>query len=79
MAGSPRARGLVVGDRLVAQVGKSPLAVALYLGCVRAGVVYVPLNEGYTDLEVDYSWVTPGRAWSSPRQDATCPTAAPTC
>ena len=54
VAGSLRARGLVVGDRLVAQVAKSPLAVALYLGCVRAGVVYVPLNEGYTDLEVDY-------------------------
>ena len=54
VAGSLRARGLVAGDRLVAQVGKSPLAVALYLGCLRAGVVYVPLNEGYTDLEVDY-------------------------
>ena len=54
VAGSLRARGLVAGDRLVAQVGKSPQAVALYLGCLRAGVVFVPLNEGYTDLEVDY-------------------------
>ena len=54
VAGALRRRGLVAGDRLVAQVGKSPLTVALYLGCLRVGVVYVPLNEGYTDLEVDY-------------------------
>jgi malonyl-CoA/methylmalonyl-CoA synthetase len=54
VAGALRTRGLAAGDRLVAQVGKSPLAVALYLGCVRAGIVFVPLNEGYTDREVEY-------------------------
>ncbi|MCU1391810.1 MAG: Acyl-CoA synthetase (AMP-forming)/AMP-acid ligase [Ilumatobacteraceae bacterium] len=47
-------RGIVAGDRLVAQIGKSPLAVALYLGCLGVGAVYVPLNDGYTNDEVGY-------------------------
>jgi len=46
--------GLVPGDRLVAQVGKSVPALALYLGCVQAGVIYLPLNNAYTASEVEY-------------------------
>ena len=46
--------GLKPGDRLVAQVGKSINALALYGACVRSGVVYLPLNTAYTPTEVDY-------------------------
>ncbi len=42
------------GDRLLMQVGKSPEAVALYLACLRAGLVLVPLNTAYTQSELDY-------------------------
>ncbi len=46
--------GLLPGDRLVAQVEKSPEALALYAACVMAGVVYLPLNTAYTAPEVRY-------------------------
>ena len=46
------ARGVAPGDRVVAQVEKSVGAVALYLGCLRAGAVFVPLNTAYTEAEV---------------------------
>jgi malonyl-CoA/methylmalonyl-CoA synthetase len=38
----------------VAQVEKSPEAVALYLACLRIGAVFVPLNSAYTTAEVEY-------------------------
>ncbi|MCX2983065.1 malonyl-CoA synthase [Halieaceae bacterium IMCC14734] len=43
-----------VGDRVLVQVDKCPPAVALYLACLRAGVVMVPLNTAYTARELDY-------------------------
>lgn len=46
--------GVAVGDRVVAQVPKTPSAVALYLACLRLGAVYVPLNEAYTFDELAY-------------------------
>jgi malonyl-CoA/methylmalonyl-CoA synthetase len=52
MAGVLAARGVAPGDRVVAQVEKSTAAVSLYLGCLRAGAVFVPLNTAYTDAEV---------------------------
>jgi len=54
MAGALRSRGVTRGDRVLVQVEKSPEAVALYLGCLRAGAVFVPLNTAYTDAEVGY-------------------------
>lgn len=54
VAGLLRARGVLPGERVVAQVGKSPLALALYLGCLRVGAIYVPLNTAYTAAELDY-------------------------
>ena len=42
------------GDRVLVQVDKSPEAIFLYLGCLRAGAVYVPLNVAYTLAEVEY-------------------------
>ncbi|MDW4496960.1 malonyl-CoA synthase [Sulfitobacter sp. D35] len=46
--------GLTPGDRMVAQVPKSPSALALYAACVQAGIVYLPLNTAYTASEVSY-------------------------
>ncbi len=46
--------GCAVGDRIVVQVEKSPDAVALYFACLRAGLVYVPINTAYTPAEVRY-------------------------
>ena len=46
--------GLQPGDRLVVQTGKSVASIALYAGCVQAGVVYLPLNTAYTASEVEY-------------------------
>src|SRR5690606_11760842 len=42
------------GDRIVAQVEKSPEAVALYLACLQLGATFVPLNTAYTFAEVEY-------------------------
>ena len=48
------AEGLQPGDRLAAQVEKSPEALALYLATVRAGGVFLPLNTAYTAHEIAY-------------------------
>ena len=42
------------GDRVVVQVEKSAENLALYLGCLQAGMIYVPLNTAYTREEVAY-------------------------
>jgi len=47
-------QGVAPGDRVVAQLEKSPLALALYLACLRCGAVYVPLNTAYTPREIAY-------------------------
>lgn len=46
--------GVRVPQRVLVQVEKSPFAVALYLACLRLGLVFVPLNTAYTDEEVRY-------------------------
>ncbi|WP_116132354.1 malonyl-CoA synthase [Tropicimonas sp. IMCC34043] len=46
--------GLQRGDRLAVQVDKSPEALAVYAACVMSGVVFLPLNTGYTPHEVEY-------------------------
>jgi malonyl-CoA/methylmalonyl-CoA synthetase len=46
--------GVKPGDRVVAQVDKSPDVIALYLGTLRAGAVFLPLNTAYTPAEVRY-------------------------
>lgn len=48
------AAGLVPGDRLAAQISKSPQALILYAACVQAGVIFLPLNTAYTVDEVRY-------------------------
>ncbi|HEX4943721.1 MAG TPA: malonyl-CoA synthase [Usitatibacteraceae bacterium] len=47
-------RGLSPGDRVAVQVEKSPEALLLYLACLRAGLVYLPLNSAYQAGEVGY-------------------------
>jgi len=51
-AGALEQYGVGVGDRVVAQVDKSSDGFALYLACLRRGVIYVPLNTAYTPSEV---------------------------
>ncbi|MDA9522697.1 malonyl-CoA synthase [Bradyrhizobium sp. CCBAU 11434] len=48
------ARGVKPGDRVAVQVDKSVANIVLYLGTVRAGAVYLPLNTAYTLNELDY-------------------------
>lgn len=47
-------RGLRPGDRVAAQVEKSAEAIFLYLGCLRAGLVFLPLNTAYKLAELEY-------------------------
>ncbi|AXV18227.1 malonyl-CoA synthase (plasmid) [Neorhizobium sp. SOG26] len=46
--------GVSPGDRVAVQVEKSVPALMLYLACVRAGAVYLPLNTAYTLNEIEY-------------------------
>lgn len=48
------ALGLRPGDCLAAQVDKSPEALAVYAACAQTGVIFLPLNTGYTATELDY-------------------------
>ncbi len=54
IAGVLGEQGIDAGDRVLAQVEKSPEALALYLATLKAGGVFVPLNSAYTDTEVAY-------------------------
>jgi len=49
-----RRLGVEPGDRVAVQTDKSVAAVCLYLGCLQAGAVYLPLNTAYTADEVSY-------------------------
>ena len=42
------------GDRVAIQAPKSIDMLMLYLGCVRTGAVFLPLNPAYTAGELDY-------------------------
>jgi malonyl-CoA/methylmalonyl-CoA synthetase len=46
--------GVKPGDRVAAQVEKSPEALLLYLGSLRAGAAFLPLNTAYTPGEIRY-------------------------
>ena len=45
---------LPIGARVAVQVEKSPEALMLYLAALRAGLVYLPLNTAYREVEVEY-------------------------
>lgn len=46
--------GAVAGDRVTVQVEKSVHNLFLYFACLRAGLVYHPLNTAYTEPELRY-------------------------
>lgn len=54
IAGLLTSLGAKKGDRVAVQVDKSPEALFLYLGCIRAGLVYLPLNTAYQAGELSY-------------------------
>ncbi len=54
LASSLKVQGVAPGDRVAVQVEKSVENVVLYLACLQAGAVYLPLNTAYTDSELDY-------------------------
>jgi malonyl-CoA/methylmalonyl-CoA synthetase len=61
-------RGLKPGDRVAAQIEKSAQTIFLYLGCLRAGLVYLPLNTAYREGEIAYfvSDAEPSAAFCQP-------------
>jgi malonyl-CoA/methylmalonyl-CoA synthetase len=54
MANLIAALGLKPGDRVAAQVEKTPEALVLYLAALRAGMVFLPLNPAYQRHELGY-------------------------
>ena len=64
--------GGMPGDRVAVQVDKTVEAVLLYLGCLKAGLVYLPLNTAYKTGEVDYflSDATPAFLICDPAKEA---------
>jgi malonyl-CoA/methylmalonyl-CoA synthetase len=46
--------GVEPGDRVAAQIDKSPDAIILALACFRAGAALLPLNTAYTLAELEY-------------------------
>lgn len=54
MAAALQDKGVKAGDRVLAQTGKRPETLMLYLATVAAGGVFVPLNTAYTSAELDY-------------------------
>ncbi|WP_026607870.1 malonate--CoA ligase [Methylocapsa acidiphila] len=48
------AHGVSPGDRVAALAEKSPEALLLYLGTIRAGAIFLPLNPAFTDAELAY-------------------------
>ena len=46
------AAGVQPGDRVAVRVEKSVDAIALFLGTLRAGAVFLPLNTAYTPAEL---------------------------
>jgi malonyl-CoA/methylmalonyl-CoA synthetase len=48
------ALGVAPGDRVAAQLDKSPDMIVLMLACLRAGAALLPLNPAYTLAELEY-------------------------
>jgi long-chain acyl-CoA synthetase len=55
VASGLRSLGLQVGDRLGLVVGNQVEFVTCYFGALRAGLVVVPLNPGYTQSELEHA------------------------
>jgi malonyl-CoA/methylmalonyl-CoA synthetase len=72
MARALRGLGLTRGDRVAAMVEKSSDAVLLYLACLQAGFVYVPINPGFRREETAHvlTDATPAMVVCMPGQEA---------
>jgi len=55
VAAGLRGLGLVPGDRIGLQLGNTPDFPVAYFGALRAGLVAVPLNTGYTKSELAHA------------------------
>jgi len=64
------AEGVQPGDRVALQAEKSVEGVMIYLGALKAGAIFLPLNAAYTPAEVEYF-----RADAEPRLLITDPAA----
>jgi malonyl-CoA/methylmalonyl-CoA synthetase len=53
-ANALEALGLEPGDRVTAQIEKSPANLFLYLAVLKAGAVFQPLNTAYTESETEF-------------------------
>lgn len=62
MANALDSLGVTTGDRVAVHVQKSPQALMLYAACIKAGVVFLPLNTAYTSRELDYFIADSGAA-----------------
>ena len=49
--------GVQLGDRVMSQVEKSPLAIFLYLACLKSGAIFIPLNTAYQQDELAYLYL----------------------
>ncbi|MDQ2092227.1 malonate--CoA ligase [Marimonas arenosa] len=54
MAAALLRAGLEPGDRVAVQADKTVAMLELYVGCVLAGGVFLPLNTAYTPAEIEY-------------------------
>ncbi|WP_127562802.1 malonate--CoA ligase [Nioella ostreopsis] len=54
MASALRHMGVKPGDRVAVQAPKTQEMLELYVGCVLAGAVFLPLNTAYTAAELRY-------------------------
>ncbi len=59
-AGGLLSLGLQAGDRVALQLGNTPDFPAAYFGALRAGLVAVPLNPGYTREEMRHALADSG-------------------
>ncbi|MCB1646268.1 MAG: AMP-binding protein [Pseudomonadales bacterium] len=46
--------GLQKGDRVIVQTGKTPAFLFIYFACLRAGLIFLPLNTAYRHDELAY-------------------------
>jgi malonyl-CoA/methylmalonyl-CoA synthetase len=62
MARALQELGVEPGDRVAAEIDKSPEAIMLALACFRAGAALLPLNTAYTLPELEYFLADAGPA-----------------
>ena len=56
------ALGLAAGDRVAVHLGNTPEFVVVYFGALRAGLVALPVNNGYTAAELTHVFADSGTA-----------------